>query len=142
MENWARPEFGRRGKLTCHRIDELFKPNWPPRPPQSPRRPPQAPPGVLDKIVNFQKKRHTTHGRTSVGPRKNGLEVDFGRRGKTPCQRIGQSFPGPQEAPQDPPGGFVKILFFLEKFTILSKTHGGSWGASWGPGGSLEASWA
>ena len=27
--------------LTCHRIDELFKPNWVPRPSQRPRRPPQ-----------------------------------------------------------------------------------------------------
>ena len=42
--NRAGPEFGRRGKLTCHRIDELFKPNWPPRPPSRPPRPPERPP--------------------------------------------------------------------------------------------------
>ena len=37
--------FGRRGKLTCHRIDELFKPNCLPGASQSPRRPPRRPPG-------------------------------------------------------------------------------------------------
>ena len=39
-------DFGRRGKLTCHRIDELFKPNCPPGTPQDPRRPPRTPPGL------------------------------------------------------------------------------------------------
>ena len=29
-KNGCEVDFGRRGKLTCHRIDELFKPNWPP----------------------------------------------------------------------------------------------------------------
>ena len=38
-------DFGRRGKLTCHRIDELFKPNCRTRPSQDPRRPPQTLPG-------------------------------------------------------------------------------------------------
>ena len=41
--------FGRRGKLTCHRIDELFKPNWVPRPTQTPRRPPRSLPRSFGK---------------------------------------------------------------------------------------------
>ena len=28
--NWVEPQFGRRGKTPCKRIDKLFKPNWPP----------------------------------------------------------------------------------------------------------------
>ena len=44
-------DFGRRGKLTCHRIDELFKPNCPPGPSQDPRRTPQNPPGRFWKIL-------------------------------------------------------------------------------------------
>ena len=40
-------EFGRRGKLTCHRTDELFKPNCRTRAPQSPRRPPGDPPRIV-----------------------------------------------------------------------------------------------
>ena len=46
-ENWAGPEFGRRGNTPCKRIDELFKPNWPPDPPPDPSRPPQTPQEVL-----------------------------------------------------------------------------------------------
>ena len=36
-------DFGRRGKLTCHRIDELFKQNWPPETQNYPRRPSRRP---------------------------------------------------------------------------------------------------
>ena len=43
-QNGCEVDFGRRGNTPCHRIDELFKPNWPPRAPQSPRRPPRRPP--------------------------------------------------------------------------------------------------
>ena len=56
-KNWPEPKFGRRGKLTCHRIDELLKPNWVPRPTQSPRRPPPDPPGGFGKLVFFFKKK-------------------------------------------------------------------------------------
>ena len=49
-------DFGRRGKLTCHRIDELFKPNCPPGGSQDPRRPPRPPrplPGGFGKSCIF-----------------------------------------------------------------------------------------
>ena len=44
-QNWPEPESGRRENTPCHRIDELFKPNWPPRPSQRPQRgpPPRTP---------------------------------------------------------------------------------------------------
>ena len=36
-------KFGRRGKLTCHRIDEFSKQNWPPETQTGPPDPPRPP---------------------------------------------------------------------------------------------------
>ena len=47
-------DFGRRGKLRCHRIDEFFKQNWVPRPSQAPQEAPQeASQEGLKNIVYF-----------------------------------------------------------------------------------------
>ena len=37
----------------CHRIDELFKPNWPPETPETPRRPPRPPQEGFENILYF-----------------------------------------------------------------------------------------
>ena len=55
VQNWAEAQFGRRGKLRCHRIDELLKPNWPPRTLPEPQETPQTPQGGFNKISNFLK---------------------------------------------------------------------------------------
>ena len=38
------PQSGRRGNTPCHRIDRLFKPNWPPDSPPDQTRPPRPDP--------------------------------------------------------------------------------------------------
>ena len=55
-KNGLEVDFGRRGKYApCHRIDELFKPNWPPRPSQTPRGPPPDPQERFPKKLYFFK---------------------------------------------------------------------------------------
>ena len=50
-------DFGRRGNTSCHRIDKLFKPNWPPDSPPDPSRPPDRPPGGFEKQNHFFQKK-------------------------------------------------------------------------------------
>ena len=82
-------------------------------------------PHPTPKIGQIFKKRPPTHGRTSVGPRKNGCEVDFGRRGKyAHGHRIDELFkpncpPGPPRPPRRPPRTPPREV--LDKICNLSK---------------------
>ena len=55
-----------RGKLTCHRIDKLFKPNCPPDSPPDPLIPPRRPPRRFEKKCNLKKKRIHPTGRCNL----------------------------------------------------------------------------